>query len=167
MSTEMNERAQTRAGPSGGREPEKVPQGTTALATKHGRTTIADTVVAKIVGMAAREVNGVYSMGSGAARAFGTLRGRVPGMAANVTQGVSVDVGERQAAADINLVVEYGVSIPDLAASVRRNVITAVERMSGLEVTEVNINVDDVHLPSDEQEGQGREESESEEPRVR
>lgn len=58
-------------------------------------------------------------------------------------------------------------SIPDLAASVRRNVITAVERMSGLEVTEVNINVDDVHLPSDEQEGQGREESESEEPRVR
>jgi len=63
---------------------------------------------------------------------------------------VTVEVGERQAAIDLDLVVEYGISIPDLADGVRRNVINAVERMCGLEVTEVNITVGDVHLPTDD-----------------
>ena len=57
---------------------------------------------------------------------------------------------ERQAAVDLDVVVEYGVSIPDLAQSIRRNVITSVERMTGLEVTEVNVSVDDIHLPEDD-----------------
>ena|SRR5690606_35484522 len=127
---------------SGGRE----------LVTAEGRTSIADHVVAKIAGMAAREVNGVHQMGGGAARAFGAVRDRIPGSTSTSTasRGVGVEVGERQAAVDIQLVVEYGVSIPDLAAAVRRNVITGIERMTGLEVTEVNIDVDDIHLPDEE-----------------
>ena len=120
------------------------------LMSDHGRTSISDVVVAKIVAIATREVDGVYTMGTGAARMIGAVRQRVPGTRANETQGVSVEVGERQAAADLDLVVEYGVSIPDLAGTVRGNVIGAVERFCGLEVTEVNIGIDDIHLPGDE-----------------
>ena len=120
------------------------------LVSEHGRTTIADSVVAKIVAVATSEVDGVYAMGAGAARVFGAVRQRVPGARVSESQGVAVEVGERQAAADIDLVIEYGVAIPDLAAAVRRNVINAVERICGLEVTEVNISVDDIHLPGDE-----------------
>jgi len=107
-------------------------------------------VVAKIVAIATREVDGVYTMGTGAARMIGAVRQRVPGTRTSETQGVAVEVGERQAAADLDLVVEYGVSIPDLAVAIRGNVIGAVERICGLEVTEVNIGIDDIHLPGDE-----------------
>ncbi|GAB3493793.1 Asp23/Gls24 family envelope stress response protein [Nocardiopsis coralliicola] len=122
------------------------------LVTEQGRTEIADHVVAKIAGMAAREVNGVYAMGGGAARAFGAVRDALTSGADSGTaaRGVAVEVGERQAAVDIDVVVEYGVSIPDLAAAVRRNVVGSVERMTGLEATEVNISVDDIHLPGDD-----------------
>lgn len=121
------------------------------LVTDHGRTTISDVVVAKIAGIAAAEISGVYALGGGTARVVGALRERIPGGRTNHSQGVSVEVGERQAAVDLELVAEYGVAIGDLATGIRRNVITAVERMTGLEVTEVNIEVQDVHLPSDEQ----------------
>lgn len=121
------------------------------LATERGRTSISDVVVEKVVAIATREVDGVYSMGTGAARMIGAVRQRVPGTRASDTQGVSVEVGERQAAADLDVVVEYGVSIPDMAASVRANVIGSVERICGLDVTEVNIGIDDVHLPDDQE----------------
>jgi uncharacterized alkaline shock family protein YloU len=68
----------------------------------------------------------------------------------SVARGVAVEVGERQAAIDIDLVVEYGAAIQDLAGAVRRNVTSAVERMTGLEITEINIKVDDIHLPDDD-----------------
>ncbi|WP_328447101.1 MULTISPECIES: Asp23/Gls24 family envelope stress response protein [unclassified Amycolatopsis] len=123
---------------------------TSALVSKQGTTTIADTVVQKIAGLAAREVNGVYDLGGGAARALSALRDRIPGASASVGQGVSVEVGEKQAAVDLQLLVEYGVAIADLARAVRRNVITAIEQMTGLEVVEVNINVNDVHIPGDD-----------------
>ncbi|MGA5202004.1 Asp23/Gls24 family envelope stress response protein [Streptomyces variegatus] len=127
-----------------------------------GSTAIADTVVAKIAGMAAREIPEVHNLGGGMTRAFGAVRQRVPGGGSGVTQGVKVEVGERQAAVDLNLVVEYGAAIADTAADVRTNVINAVERMTGLEVVEVNIAVDDVHLPDD-----GDEEDEESEQRER
>ncbi|MFF5023735.1 Asp23/Gls24 family envelope stress response protein [Streptomyces collinus] len=130
--------------------------GAGAPAETRGRTTIADGVVAKIAGMAAREVPGIHSLGAGMARAFGAMRERVPGAGGGgggaVTRGVKVEVGERQAAVDLDVVVEYGVSIVDVAGGVRTNVISAVERMTDLEVVEVNIAVDDVHLPDDEEE---------------
>ncbi|MFD9892537.1 Asp23/Gls24 family envelope stress response protein [Amycolatopsis sp. NPDC059027] len=122
------------------------------LVTKQGTTSIADVVVQKIAGLATREVSGVHDVGGGAARAFGAIRDRIPGASASVGQGVSVEVGEKQAAVDLQIVVEYGVSIADLARSVRRNVITAIEQMTGLEVVEVNINVNDVYIPGDDDE---------------
>ena len=117
--------------------------------TAQGKTTIAASVVQKIAGIAAREISGVHSMGGGVSRAFGAIRERIPGGgagAANIA-GVQVEVGEKQAAVDLDIVVEYGASIVELARAVRRNVITAVERMTGLEVIEVNIAVNDIHLP--------------------
>jgi uncharacterized alkaline shock family protein YloU len=118
------------------------------LQTDQGNTTVADSVVAKIAGIAAREVSGVHQMGTGAARAMGAIKEMLPvgSNAPAPTQGVTVDVGETDAAIDLDLVVEYGVSIPDLSRSVRTNVIQRVEKMTGLSVTEVNISVDDIWL---------------------
>lgn len=118
--------------------------------SSQGRTSIADSVVEKIAGIAAREISGVYDLGSGAARAFGAVKEKVGQSQPNVSQGVKVEVGEVQAAIDLNVIVEYGVSLADLSSSIRRNVIQAVERMTGLQVTEVNISVDDIHLPSED-----------------
>jgi uncharacterized alkaline shock family protein YloU len=126
-----------------------TPQATT-LASAQGTTTVADTVVQKIAGLATREINGVFDLGGGASRAFGAIRERIPGATASASQGVAVEVGETQAAVDLEILVEYGVSITDLARAVRRNVITAIERMTGLEVVEVNIHVNDVHIPGAE-----------------
>ncbi|MGU3500829.1 Asp23/Gls24 family envelope stress response protein [Mycobacterium sp. C31M] len=122
------------------------------LVSSLGKTAIADTVVSKIAGIAAREVSGVYDLGGGASRVVGALRERIPGASVNHSQGVSVEVGEKQAAVDVDIVAEYGVSIADLATGIRRNVVAAIERMTGLEVTEVNITVHDVHL-DDEDDG--------------
>jgi len=117
-----------------------------------GKTTVADRVVQKIVGLAAREVPGIYDLGGGAARTLAGIRERIPGSSQASGQGVSVEVGETQAAVDLEVVTEYGMSIADVAKSVRRNVISAVEGMTGLQVTEVNLAVNDIHLPGDEQE---------------
>jgi uncharacterized alkaline shock family protein YloU len=111
----------------------------TAPTPTGGRTQIGDVVVSKIAGLATREITGVYALGGGAARALGALREHIPGGTTNVSQGVSVVVGETQAAVDI-----------DLVAAIRRNVVTAVERMTGLQVVEVNVTVNDVHLPGDD-----------------
>ncbi|GLF98687.1 Asp23/Gls24 family envelope stress response protein [Streptomyces yaizuensis] len=118
-----------------------------------GRTTISDGVVEKIAGLAARDVVGVHAMGSGLSRTFGAVRDRVPGGArASVTRGVKAEVGEVQTALDLEIVVDYGVSISGVARAVRENVVSAVERMTGLEVVEVNIAVTDVKLPDEEDE---------------
>ena len=124
--------------------------GTPGLITSEGTTTIAQGVVQKIAGMAAGDVSGVYRLGGGTAAALNSLKNRLPGSSApSVTQGVSVQVGETEATVEIDLVAEYGVAIPDVATAVRRNVIGAVTRMTGLTVTSVDVNVDDVHLPTD------------------
>ncbi|WP_129769685.1 Asp23/Gls24 family envelope stress response protein [Streptomyces sp. L-9-10] len=115
-----------------------------------GRTTIADGVVEKIAGLAARDVLGVHALGSGMSRTFGAVRDRVPGSTRSVSRGVKAEVGEVQTALDLEIVVDYGVSITEVAAVVRENVIAAVERMTGLEVVEVNIAVSDVKLPDEE-----------------
>lgn len=120
------------------------------LESSQGKTTIADTVVSKIAGIAAREVHGVFSLGGGASRVVGALRERIPGASTNHAQGVSVEVGETQTAVDIDIVAQYGVSITDLANGLRRNVIAAIERMTGLQVTEVNVTVHDVHLDEED-----------------
>ncbi|WP_225752799.1 Asp23/Gls24 family envelope stress response protein [Actinotalea sp. Marseille-Q4924] len=132
------------------------------LVTEQGRTSIADGVVSKIAGIATREVDGVFAVGGGAARAMGAVRERIGGK--NHGQGVSVEVGERQAAVDVDVVVEYGYAIADVADGVRRNVIRSIERMTGLEVTEVNVAVGDIHIPGEESDEDDKQEQE---PRVR
>lgn len=129
-----------------------APSNSGPLQTAKGRTQIADGVVAKIAGLAAREVAGVHDMGKGTARAFGQIKERFQprGGKPSITQGVSVEVGERQAAIDIELVCEYGVSILDVTEGVRQNLINRIEGMTGLEVTEVNIFVDDIWLGSED-----------------
>jgi uncharacterized alkaline shock family protein YloU len=118
--------------------------------TSQGKITIADTVVSKIAGLATKQVTGVAGFGSGAARAMGAVRERIPGARASSSQGVAVEVGERQAAIDLTIVVEYGVAIVELARAIRRNVIGSIEQMTGLEVVEVNISVVDLQLPGED-----------------
>jgi len=136
--------------PSAGSDLERSPSGEGGrLSTEKGETTIATGVVAKVVGIAAREVPGVWEMGAAAGRAIGKATQRV-GIGDERTQGVTVEVGTREAAADLVLVVEYGESIPEVADEVRANVIRRVEGICGLEVTEVNIAVTDMHFPGGE-----------------
>jgi uncharacterized alkaline shock family protein YloU len=113
-----------------------------------GKTTIADSVVAKVAGIAAREVPGVYALGTGGARALGALRDAMN--VGDVSQGVRVEVGETQAAADITIVVEYPTPIQTVASNVRSAVAGAISSLVGLQVVEVNVAVNDVHLPSDD-----------------
>jgi len=121
------------------------------LATDDGQISVAEGVVQKIAGKACREISGVHAMGAGTARAFGALRERIPGSSGpSVAQGVGVEVGETEAAIDLDIVVEYGISIAELGRSIQRNVRQAVERMTGLRVVEVNVAVDDVYLPTDD-----------------
>ena len=105
-------------------------------------------MVSKIAGMACKEISGVAAMGTGGSRAFGAIKERIPGSSGpSVSQGVGVEVGETQAAIDLDIVIDYGVSVADLGRSIQRNVKQSVERMTGLDVVEVNVNVDDVKLP--------------------
>ena len=121
------------------------------LSTDEGTITVAEGVVQKIAGKACREVAGVHAMGTSGSRAFGALRDRIPGSTGpSFGQGVGVEVGESEAAIDLDIVVEYGVGIAELGRSIQRNVKQAVERMTGLYVVEVNIAVDDVYLPTDD-----------------
>jgi len=121
-----------------------------ALRTEAGTTRIADSVVAKIAGLAARDIPGVYSMGTGMARRVGQLKSLIPGGGAPggsaAMQGVGVEVGEREAAIDLDLVTWYGQSIVEVSEAVRRNVTGQVEGMTGLKVVEVNIQIDDIHV---------------------
>jgi uncharacterized alkaline shock family protein YloU len=125
------------------------------LSGDRGTTTIADVVVSKISGVAAREVAGVHAIGGGAARAFGAIRERIPGGSTNYSQGVNVEVGQTEAAVDVEIVADYGVAIADVAESVRRNIATSIERMTGLTVIEVNVSVNDVWLPEDDEDSSG------------
>ena len=121
------------------------------LATGDGQISVAEGVVQKIAGKACREIAGVHAMGTSGSRAFGSVRERIPGSSGpSVSQGVGVEVGETEAAIDLDIVVEYGVAIAELGRSIQRNVKQAVERMTGLRVVEVNVAVDDVYLPADD-----------------
>ncbi|MFB2580806.1 Asp23/Gls24 family envelope stress response protein [Herbiconiux sp. P15] len=120
----------------------------TSTTTSLGKTVINDGVVAKVAGIAAREARGVFAIGGGAARAFGAIREAVAGT--DQTQGIRVEVGETQVAVDVTIVAEYPLSLQDVADGVRSNIIQAVETIVGLQVTEVNVTVNDVHLPSDD-----------------
>lgn len=126
--------------------------GSGPLQTERGNTSIADSVVSKIAGIAAQEVDGIR-MGSGASQTASNLLGSITGSGGgSQTQGVSVEVGQEEAALDLTLTAEYGKSIPQLAEAVRRNVSNRIESLVGLRVTEVNITVQNIFFPQQEQE---------------
>jgi uncharacterized alkaline shock family protein YloU len=128
-----------------------------SLRSDRGSTSIGDAVVSKIAGIAAQEVEKVQ-MGGGTAAAVGSFLGNVTGAvtggnsaggSASLTSGVSVEVGEEEAAVDLTMAVEYGTLIPQTTEEVRRNVVNRVENLTGLRVAEVNITVNDVQFPEE------------------
>lgn len=120
------------------------------LQTEKGHTMIADGVVTKIAGIAAREVNGVHRLGGGVARALGAVTQRLPG-GDNPSQGVSVEVGEKEAAIDLTVIVEYGESIPSVSQHIRENVVRRIEGLTGLVVTQVNVAVNDLYFAGEDE----------------
>jgi uncharacterized alkaline shock family protein YloU len=125
------------------------------LRSDMGTTTVSNAVVSQIAGIAAQEVEKVQ-MGGGATAAVGgflqSVTGTVTGSSgggANFSRGVSVEVGEEEAAIDLTMAVEYGQSIVRITDAVRRNVTNRVENLTGLRVTEVNIQVTDVQTPEE------------------
>jgi uncharacterized alkaline shock family protein YloU len=122
------------------------------LQTERGTTTIQDGVVSKVAGIAAQEVDGVRMGSGGTAQAVGSVMSAVPGVGSGSQgRGVSVEVGEVEAAVDLSMTVEYGRTIHQTAEAVRSNVIRRVENLLGLRVTEVNITVNDIFFPQQEQ----------------
>jgi uncharacterized alkaline shock family protein YloU len=118
------------------------------LPAARGRTTIANEVVEKIAGIAAREVPGVHDLGGDVSRVFSAVKERIGlGRGGDDDQGVSVRLEGGRAAVKVTLVVEYGFVVYSVTEKVRANVIGAVENLIGLEVTAVDIVVDDVHVP--------------------
>lgn len=118
------------------------------LHTQSGTTVIEDAVVSKIAGIAAREVSGVASLGAGSARVLSNLRESF-GANTDVRQGVSVAIHNGVATVGVAIIAEYGVAIHELAEAIRRNIITGVERMTGLVVERVDVTVHDVKLPNE------------------
>jgi uncharacterized alkaline shock family protein YloU len=124
-------------------------RGSEPLESEKGQTNIADSVVTKVAGLAAGEVAGVHELGGSAARAMGAVTQKV-GLTDARSQGVSVEVGEKEAAVDLTVIVDYGESIPQVAEDVRQQVIKRVEGITGLSVVEVNISVDDLYFAGDD-----------------
>jgi uncharacterized alkaline shock family protein YloU len=122
------------------------------LKSERGSTTIQDGVVSKVAGVAAQEVDGVR-MGGSTSQSADSLLGSITGGSSggSASRGVSVEVGELEAAVDLAMTVEYGRSIHQIAEAVRNNVIRRVEDLVGLRVTEVNISVEDVFFAHQEQ----------------
>jgi len=104
-----------------------------------GSIRIADDVVRVIAGLAATEVAGVAGMSGGVVGGITEKLGRK-----NLSKGVKVEVGEKEAAVDLYIIVEYGARIPEVAAKIQDDVKNAIERMTGLKVVEVNVNVQGV-----------------------
>ncbi|MFO7294508.1 MAG: Asp23/Gls24 family envelope stress response protein [Caldicoprobacter sp.] len=106
---------------------------------EYGKVTFADEVVAIIAGLAATEVKGVAAMSGSMAGGIAEKLGRK-----SLTKGVKVEVGEKEAAIDLYVIVDYGVRIPEVAWNIQENVKKAVETMTGLSVVEVNVHVQGV-----------------------
>jgi len=139
--------------------------GNNPLQTEKGNTTIQNAVVSKIAGIASQEVEGIR-MGGGGSQAVSGLLGSITGGSGGgggQTQGVSVEVGEEEAAIDLTLTAEYGKSIPQITEAVRRNVINRVENLVGLSVNEVNIVVSNIYFPQQEAEQQRQKELQQQE----
>jgi uncharacterized alkaline shock family protein YloU len=132
----------------------KGQQSNSPLQSERGSTSIQNAVVSKVSGIAAQEVEGIR-MGGGGSQAVSGLIGSITGnQGGGQTTGVTVEVGQEEAAIDLILTAEYGKSIPQLSEAVRRNVINRVENLVGLKVNEVNIDVTNIFFPDDQNQQQ-------------
>ncbi|REE70629.1 putative alkaline shock family protein YloU [Paenibacillus taihuensis] len=113
--------------------------------TDMGTIQIAPEVIEIIAGLATIEVKGVAGMSGGFAGGIAELLGRK-----NLSKGVKVEVGQREAAVDVSIIVEYGNRIPEIAANIQNNVKRSIEMMTGLHVVEVNVHIHDVHFKTTE-----------------
>lgn len=133
-------------------ETSQQPAGGSPLQSDRGTTKISDGVVLAIADAAAGEVDGV-DLSHGGIRLPGDNSPTVGEFLGNVTggsgrpRGISVEVGEAQAAVDLTINVAYGKPIPQVAEALRRNVVQKVESLTGLEVSEVNVSVNDLTMP--------------------
>jgi uncharacterized alkaline shock family protein YloU len=118
------------------------------LLSDRGATTIKDTVVSKIAGMAAGEVEGVH-MGGGASRSAGGLLEGITG-SESTTRGVSVEVGSVETAIDLKMGIDYGKNILGTVGEVRQKITERVHSITGLNVTELNVTISDVVFPEDD-----------------
>ncbi|OBR63038.1 alkaline-shock protein [Paenibacillus oryzae] len=109
--------------------------------TEIGTIQIAPEVIEVIAGLATVEVDGVAGMSGGFAGGIAELLGRK-----NLSKGVKVEVGQREAAVDVSIIVEYGNKIPEVASEIQRNVKRSIEMMTGLHVVEVNVHIHDVYF---------------------
>lgn len=112
-----------------------------AKKTREDKVKIADEVIATIAGIAAIEADGVTSMSGGIADGIASMLGRK-----NLTKGVKVEVGEKETAIEVSIVVEYGCKIHEIAKDIQQKVRDAVEVMTGLTVVEVVVNVLGVNI---------------------
>ena len=115
------------------------------IITEENGIKIADDVVAIIAGKAASEVAGVYGMSGGFAGGITEVFGKK-----NFSKGIKVDVQDKNAKIDVNIIVEYGARIPDIAFEIQNRVKKAVESMTGLNVLEVNVHVQGVNTETQE-----------------
>lgn len=113
----------------------------------YGQIKIADEVVGVIAGLAATEIPGVAGMSGGIAGGIAEMLGRK-----NLSKGVKVEVGEKEAAIDLFIIVEYGAKIPDVSWKIQESVKKAIETMTGLNVVEVNIHVQGVNMDKEDKE---------------
>ncbi|MDW7651454.1 MAG: Asp23/Gls24 family envelope stress response protein [Bacillota bacterium] len=127
------------------------------IPTELGNIKIADDVVAIIAGLAATEVEGVAGMTGGIVGGIADMLGK-----RNLSKGVKVEVGDRQAAIDLFIIVKFGARIPDVAWKIQENVKTAIESMTGLEAATVNVHVQGVSFGLSKED-----EEQEEEPRVK
>ena len=125
------------------------------LLSDRGVTTIKDSVVARIAGMAAGEVEGVH-MGGNASRSAGGLLEGITGSESS-TRGVSVEVGSVEAAIDLKMGIDYGKNILGTVGEVRQRITERVQTITGLNVTELNVTISDVTFPEDGQTSAGSE----------
>lgn len=133
-------------------------QNDSPLRTERGDTSVSDSVVAKIAGIAAQEIDGVR-MGGGASQTASGLLESITGSGGSSgsggqTRGVAVEVGDEEAAVDLTMTTEYGKSIPQLSEAVRRNIVNRIENLVGLRVNEVNIAVSNIFFPEQEEDQQ-------------
>ncbi|WP_072868943.1 Asp23/Gls24 family envelope stress response protein [Desulfofundulus thermosubterraneus] len=119
--------------------------------TSLGSIRIADEVVRVIAGLAATEVPGVAGMSGGVVGGIVEMLGKK-----NLSKGVKVEVGEKEAAVDLFVIVDYGTRIPDVALRIQENVKKAIEAMTGLSVVEVNVNVQGVAFSQEGKEEEHR-----------